>query len=401
MISRTVKLNPNKKQDKILKSLSTQLSKLYNTLLRHAFDLIDLGQKTLSHFGLVRLCREQCLALGIATDIVSELCSRVESMVGRWQKSEKLKYDFWQEHGENSKPLKAYLKKAGSKLWGKPRFKTKGSTILFSVRDRDQNYVRVFGKQTCVWVPNVGRIKGHNDRQDLLGLVQYVSIKRDSCGTLWAGIVCDGTKPKTEIKSRSKAIGVDLGLKHTATTANDLETIQPIRDRFLDKQLKALKKASNKDRRALPFIHRKIARRRKHSHHVLAKKLVEAADIVYIGNLSSKWLFSGKHARSALDAGHYQLKQIISYKAENAGKKVVMVNEAGSTVTCYKCGHKEKMGLKDREFICSNCGYQNDRDVNGALNIFKTGESLRLKDQGVLEASQQNYGTFGLFTPIS
>ena len=36
--------------------------------------------------------------------------------------------------------------------------------------------------------------------------------------------------------------------RHVLTAANETEVIQPIRDRFLDKQLKAIKKASNKDR---------------------------------------------------------------------------------------------------------------------------------------------------------
>ena len=142
--------------------------------------------------------------------------------------------------------------------------------------------------------------------------------------------------------------------------------------------MKAIQKASRKKRRDLPFIHRKIARRRKHSHHVQAKRLLEAAETVYVGNLNSRFLFSGRLARSASDAAHSQFLSILSYKAENAGKTVMLVNEAYTTQTCYKCNARQKMELSERVYQCP-CGYCNDRDVNAALNILSLGEKLRLE----------------------
>lgn len=379
MLTIKVKLKLNKKQTANLTRLSLQLTKLHNDLLQYNFSLIEAGQKYLTHFQMVMFCKGLKIAEGVATDIVSDLCKRVHSNLNKWQKSENLKLKFWLQHGVNyNLPLTAYLKKANSKMWGKPRFKNKGTTVLFSIRKRDQSFIKTFGKQTSISVPNIGRIKGYNDRQEQLGTATYTSIKRDKCKTWWAGIVCDGER-HTTIKSKAEAIGVDLGLKHTVTAANEKEVIQPIRNRFLDKQLKALKTASNGDRRALPFIYRKITRRRKHSHHVLAKQLIEAADKIYVGNLNSRWLISGSLARSALDAAHCQFKQILNSKAENAGKKVILVNEAFTSQTCYSCGSRKKMELSDRTYSCDTCGYIKDRDVNGAFNIMKIGEGLRLE----------------------
>ena len=150
--------------------------------------------------------------------------------------------------------------------------------------------------------------------------------------------------------------------------------------------MESLKRASRKNKRDLPFIHRKIARRRKHSNHVLAKQLVSVADYIYVGNLSSKWLFSGSLARSALDAGYGQLFHFLTRKAENAGKLASKVNETRSTGTCYGCGSWKKVPLSDRVYACSHCSYTNDRDVNAALNIMKIGESLRLSGHFDLKA---------------
>ena len=43
-----------------------------------------------------------------------------------------------------------------------------------------------------------------------------------------------------------------------------------------------------------------------------------------------------------------------------------------TTQTCFKCGFKQKLTLNDRVYYCPNCGYENDRDINAALNILNT-----------------------------
>lgn len=376
MLARKVKLKLNKLQAKQLTDLSTKSKDLYNRLLQENFDRLDDGQRTMTSFDMNKLCADRGLASGMGTDVVQEITKRVDRALKRWQESQSLKLKMWLQHGENYKsPLKAYLAKAGKKLWGKPRFKTKPISIQFPLRKTDQSRVRVFGSQTSVRVPLIGFVKGRNDRQEILGLVKHVTVGQDSCGTWWATIICDG-ETNTEIASRSAGIGVDLGLKHTITAANESEVIQPERERFLGQQMRAIQKASRERRRDLPFIHRKIARRRKHSHHVQSKRLLEAAETIVVGNLNSKFLFSGRLARSASDAAHSQFLSILSYKAANAGKTVKIVNEAYTSQTCYQCGKRQRIDLAEREYRCS-CGYNNNRDVNAALNILRLGERQR------------------------
>ena len=61
--------------------------------------------------------------------------------------------------------------------------------------------------------------------------------------------------------------------------------------------------------------------------------------------------------------------QLLTYKAELAGKKVIRVDEKYTSKMCCCCGkiHKEQE-LKDREMIC-DCGNHIDRDRNSAINI--------------------------------
>lgn len=382
MLARKVKLKLNKKQINELKELCQKSADLYNVLLLRNFDLLNSGSRIMSAFDMINLCKTQKLATGIGTDVLQEITKRVDRVFKRWQESQQIKLKFWLQHGESyNKPLKAYLAKTGKKLWGKPRFKTKGISIQFPIRKTDQKRVKVFGNQTSVKVPLIGTVKGRNDRQEIIGSVKHVTVGKDSCNTWWATIVCDGEDVKQEIVSRSNDIGVDLGLKHTITAANETDIIQPERERFLDKQIEAVRKASRHNKQDLPFIHRKIARRRKHSHHVQAKKLLEAADTVVIGNLNSKFLFASKLARSSSDAAHSQFLSILSYKASNAGKEIKIVNEAYTSMTCYRCKRRQRMELSEREYHCP-CGYSNNRDVNAALNILSIGRETTPSPSG-------------------
>ena len=47
-----------------------------------------------------------------------------------------------------------------------------------------------------------------------------------------------------------------------------------------------------------------------------------------------------------------------------------------SSKTCSKCGHRiDKLKLSQRIYICPNCGFKEDRDINAAINILKESTS--------------------------
>lgn len=61
--------------------------------------------------------------------------------------------------------------------------------------------------------------------------------------------------------------------------------------------------------------------------------------------------------------------ECITLKAEEAGVAVAIVNPAGTSTTCPRCGHHEPANRRERAFNCRNCAYQNHADVVGATNI--------------------------------
>jgi putative transposase len=72
--------------------------------------------------------------------------------------------------------------------------------------------------------------------------------------------------------------------------------------------------------------------------------------------------------KSILDAGWSQFAGILAGKAEEAGRRVVFVNPAGTSITCHQCGRRCARP-QQKTVICPIHG-QMDADVNGARNIY-------------------------------
>jgi putative transposase len=71
--------------------------------------------------------------------------------------------------------------------------------------------------------------------------------------------------------------------------------------------------------------------------------------------------------RSILDAGWAQFTSILSGKAAEAGRRVVLVNPAGTSIGCHRCGRRCDRP-QQKIVICPVHGVI-DADVNAARNI--------------------------------
>lgn len=82
-------------------------------------------------------------------------------------------------------------------------------------------------------------------------------------------------------------------------------------------------------------------------------------------------------AKSISDAAWNQLIQYTMYKAENAGRVVVLVEPRDTSKKCSGCGRVVEKSLDVRVHTCPECGLIMDRDQNAAINILRLGlESL-------------------------
>ena len=64
----------------------------------------------------------------------------------------------------------------------------------------------------------------------------------------------------------------------------------------------------------------------------------------------------------------YKLVEYIRYKANWEGIKVVLVSEYYTSQICSKC---ENIGIRKNGLFACDCGYEDNADRNGAINIGK------------------------------
>ena len=82
------------------------------------------------------------------------------------------------------------------------------------------------------------------------------------------------------------------------------------------------------------------------------------------------------------DAAWSQFFNFLSYKAEEAGRKLIKVNPKNTTQVCSACGKIVKKDLSVRIHKCS-CGLEISRDLNAAYNILRLGHSRVFKTEAV------------------
>jgi putative transposase len=110
-------------------------------------------------------------------------------------------------------------------------------------------------------------------------------------------------------------------------------------------------------------------------------KLVRNYDVIVIEDLNVSGMVKNKKlAKSISDASFSKFFSMLKYKSEWYGKELVQIGRFEPTSkTCSCCGWvKKDLTLKDRVFICENCGIVIDRDYNASLNIHSVGVNAEL-----------------------
>lgn len=78
-----------------------------------------------------------------------------------------------------------------------------------------------------------------------------------------------------------------------------------------------------------------------------------------------------KLAQAISDVGMSEFRRMIDYKSIWNRRLVIYADQYfPSSKQCSCCGHrKDKLGLDERTYSCSNCGMNMDRDLNAAKNL--------------------------------
>lgn len=220
-------------------------------------------------------------------------------------------------------------------------------------------------------------------------------------------------KKKVEIKREySSIIAVDMGARwvgvsvalHCSKPKFYGKRVREVRGKYFwlrrelgrEKKLKTIKKIGYREKR---IVNDEL--------HKIAKEIVDGVEkhnaIIAIGNLNGVRKNNNK-VRKANRKIHatpfYRLKEYIRYKALERGILVLEVPEFNTSKQCSRCGSMNTKRPSQGLFICLDCGYRINADVNGAKNILKRAVGYMLT-VGAVVTQPEGESRFVLHTPQS
>ena len=278
-----------------------------------------------------------------------------------------------------------------------PRFKKKGRQDSFRYPDPQQ--IRIEQGNDRIFLPKLGWLRYRNSRQ-VLGAVRNVTV------SLHAGrwfMAIQTAREVAPVVASGEAVGVDMGIVRFATLS-DGDYEEPINsfkrhEARLRKAQQALsrkvKHSRNwtKAKKRVQRIHARIGNARKDFLHKVTRAICNNHAIVYIEDLRVKQLSKsaagtqsepgrGVRAKSGLnkailDQGWYEFRRQLAYKLAWKGGSLVAVPAHHTSQTCPGCGHVSPDNRRTQaKFACVACGYENNADVVGAINVLRRGEAM-------------------------
>lgn len=236
-----------------------------------------------------------------------------------------------------------------------------------------------------IYLAKVGvvKIKKHNE---IIGRIKSCIVRKNNTGKWFVCFICDNV-PENKLPKTDKHIGIDLGVSNFATISNGKHISNP---RFFKKDEKTLAKAQrklskidkesknyNRQKKIVARIHERIKNRRDNFVHQKSRMLINKYDTICVEDLKvNRMKEEGLYPRinkSIADVAWRDFINKLYYKAEEAGRKLVLVNPAYTTQICSKCFSRQKLILSERQYQCSSCGLSIDRDYNASLNILRLG----------------------------
>ena len=217
--------------------------------------------------------------------------------------------------------------------------------------------------------------------------VKSITLSKEPNGKFYLSVLID--KPLRQVPQSSSMVGLDLGIKDFAVTS-DGQVIENIhfkkneesRLKRLQRQIsKKIVGSKNREKARLRFakLNEKIRNRKLNFLHDVTNHLIDENQVIVMEDLNVKGMVRNhKLAESISEVNWGEFRRILTYKAAWHGRQLVFIDRFyPSSKRCNHCGYIYKeLTLKDRQWVCPECGSLIDRDYNAALNILEEGERI-------------------------
>ncbi len=347
---------------------------------RHAYNWANA-----TIISILKLCEtDKTVKVPSSIDLHKKLVAEVKS-VNEW---------YYEVNKNVPQQALSNLRQAWSKCFKKtakqPRFKKKGQHDSFYLESGSKAKPKIINDGRRIKLPTIGWVKLSEPLP--VTAIHNCVISRQA--DKWYIAIKYEIELPTVAESRSK-VGVDIGIKELAVTSDGTVFSNPKAYRRMSKKLKRaqrrvskrVKGSKNRAKavRKLGKLHAKVSNIRKDAIHKLTHHLAKNHSEVKIENISIKaFLKNHKLAGAIADCGMYEFKRQLEYKTVKFGSKLTLVDRMfPSSQICSNCSlHRHKMPLKNRIYVCPDCGHTEDRDLNAAKNLNRWFEGIHIPERG-------------------
>ena len=233
--------------------------------------------------------------------------------------------------------------------------------------------------------------------------IRQATLTKLPCGEYYLSILVDGDLTR-KVKETNTAVGIDLGIKDFVITSDGevfdnlhFKKTETKKIKRLQRQLSKKQKGSNNGKKArikLAKLYKKINDKKQYYLHAVSNSLIDENQVTCMEDLNVKGMVKNHNlAESIYEMNFSEFRRMLEYKAQWYNRKIVFVDRFyPSSKTCHNCGYINKnLTLKDRQWVCPQCGEIIERDYNAALNILD--EGLRIIGSSTTEFTLVDYPT--------
>lgn len=279
-----------------------------------------------------------------------------------------------------------------------PRFKRKGSGDSFRYPEPKQ--IKFDQANNRIFLPKLGWLRYRNSR-NVSGELRNATVSQS--GGKWFVSIQTQRDEVEPISISTSAVGIDVGIARFATMSDETYIVplnsfkqHQLRLARYQRRMSRKEKFSSNWKKAkfkVQRIHIDIANARKDFLHKTTHTISKNHALVCIEDLqirnmstSSKGTSEkpGKKVkqksglnRAILDQGWGEFRRQLDYKMAWNGGILLAVPPHNTSRTCPSCAHVSKDNrLTQAKFLCVDCGYENNADLVGAINILERGHRL-------------------------
>ena len=274
-----------------------------------------------------------------------------------------------------------------------PRFKKKGNGDSFRYPDPKQ--IKLERENGRIFLPKLGWIRYRNSRL-ALGALRNVTVS--SKGGKWFVSVLMRREVEQPLP-HGPSTGIDVGIARFATLSDGtflapLNSFKKHEQRLAKYQRRMARKTkfSNNWKKAkgrVQRIHSSIANARNDFLHKASTQISKNHAMVCIEDLQVRNMSKSASGtleapgrkvaqkkglnKAILDQGWGEFRRQLEYKTRWNGGAFVAVPAAYTSQTCPCCGHISRENRQTQAlFACVSCGYENNADHVGAINLFSS-----------------------------